>query len=56
MMSNQGQGLLRLCMFCAYTRLRYQVSIHGTIGPLVYGTKPEFIAFHFNFTLGLNTG
>ena len=23
-------------MFCAYTRLRYQVSVYRTIGPLVF--------------------
>ena len=27
--------LSRFCMFCAYTRPRYQVSIYKTIGPLV---------------------
>ena len=27
--------LSRFCMFCAYTRPRYQVSIYRTIGPLV---------------------
>ena len=26
----------RVCIFCAYTRPRYQVSIYRTIGPLVY--------------------
>ena len=38
-MSNQGQGLLghfliRFCMFYAYTRPRYQVSVYRTIGLL----------------------
>ena len=28
--------LSRFCMFYAYTRPRYQVSIYRTIGPLVY--------------------
>ena len=27
--------LSRFCMFCAYTRPRYQVSVYRTIGPLV---------------------
>ena len=27
--------VIRLCMFCAYTRPRYQVSIYRTIGPLI---------------------
>ena len=25
----------RFCMFCAYTRPRYQMSVYKTIGPLV---------------------
>ena len=25
----------RFCLFCAFTRLRYQVSVYRTIGPLV---------------------
>ena len=25
----------RFCMFCAYTRPRYQVSVYRTIGPVV---------------------
>ena len=28
--------LSRFYMFCAYTRLRYQVRVYRTIGPLVY--------------------
>ena len=28
--------LSRYCMFCAYTRPRYQVSVYRTIGPLIY--------------------
>ena len=27
--------LFRICMLCAYTRPRYQVSVYLTIGPLV---------------------
>ena len=27
--------LYRFCMFCTYTRPRYQVSVYRTIGPLV---------------------
>ena len=27
--------LSRFCMFCAYARPRYQVSVYRTIGPLV---------------------
>ena len=27
--------LFRICMMCAYTRPRYQVSVYRTIGPLV---------------------
>ena len=31
--------LIRFCMIYAYTRLRYQVSVYRTIGPLVsFGT------------------
>ena len=30
--------LFRICMFCAYTRPRYQVSVYRTIGPLVLQT------------------
>ena len=30
----EGQGHF-LILFCAYTRLRYQVSVYRTIGPLV---------------------
>ena len=28
--------LFRICMLCAYTRPRYQVSVYRTIGPLVF--------------------
>ena len=35
-MSNRGSGLLiRSCMFYAYTRPRYQVSVYRPIGPLL---------------------
>ena len=27
--------VIRICMFCAFTRLRYQVSVYRYIGPLV---------------------
>ena len=30
----------RFCMFCAYDRHRYQVSIYRTIGPLVFSYCP----------------
>ena len=37
-MSRFAQSFLsRFCMFCAYTRPRYQVSVYRTIGPLVSG-------------------
>ena len=29
------QFVTRLCIFCAYTRQRYQVSVYRTISPLV---------------------
>ena len=28
--------LFKICMFCASTRPRYQVSVYRTIGPLVF--------------------
>ena len=33
--------LSRFCMFCAYTRPRYQVSVYRTIGPLVLVVTQE---------------
>ena len=44
---DQGNGLLshflsRFCMFYAYTRPRYQVSVYKTIGPLVNMLEKNF--------------
>ena len=33
--------LIRFCMIYAYTRLRYQVSVYRTIGPLVFLLSDE---------------
>ena len=33
----------RFCLFCAFTRPTYQVSIYRTIGPLVYQFTAEKI-------------
>ena len=30
--------ITRFCMFCAYTRLRYQVSLYRIIGPPVFSS------------------
>ena len=35
------------CMFCAYTRPRYQMSIYRTIGPLVLFAGVFFSLFVF---------
>ena len=34
----------RLCMFCAYTRPRYQVSVCRPIGPLVQKRFPDDVS------------
>ena len=52
----------RFCMFCAYTRPRYQVSVYRTIGPLVclfflvlfcyiYTMRHKFSNFHLIFKM-----
>ena len=38
------------CMFCAYTRPRYQVSINSTIGPLVF---IYFLNVYFKMSLSV---
>ena len=44
-MSIEGQGhfftlfVSMFCMFCAFPRPRYQVSVYRTIGPLAMGSK-----------------
>ena len=36
--------LFRLCMVCAYTRHRYQVSVYRTIGPLVFNLQTSTLS------------
>ena len=39
----------RFCLFCAFTRLRYQVSVYRTIGPLVSSYHRHQFCFMYRF-------
>ena len=49
--------LSRFCMFCAYTRPRYQVSVYRIIGPLVFSLNKasKWPPFGKELLLGKNT-
>ena len=47
-MSIEGQGhfltlFSRFCLFCAYMRPRYQVSVYRAIGPLVFHKTENYL-------------